>query len=132
MRNVIGIFAAAFVAVMHWQAARAQAPVEGFGCPTCRAMAHFRACSQPLDGAKSFVGTVVGVKNGQCSQLLSVEVHRAAEVGLPALAQVDLGYCAFWAGKMGDVIDVAVFETPHSGGNVYTLACRLWGPLKNG
>jgi hypothetical protein len=125
MRGIIGFFAATCTTMALSQAALAQTPSEE-ACALCRAMAHFTTCRQPLDGARTFTGTVVGVENGRCSQLLSVQVHRASEVRMPSLAQIDLGQCAIWAGKRGDVIDLAVFEAPRPGDNVHTLACRLW------
>jgi hypothetical protein len=85
----------------------------------------FRTCKYPLAGAKAFVGTVVFVERTPCSQMLSVRVQRADEVGLPAMVQVDFGACKYWAGKTGDVIDLAIFETRTAGGDVYPLACWL-------
>jgi len=125
MRLLIGIFAAALAAILHAQAAHAQIPAEALSCPQCRAMAHFKTCQQPIDGAKTFVGIVVDARTDRCSQIMSVQARGASELGLPALAQIDLGYCAIWAGQSGDIIDLAV-SAPQPGDNVYRLACRLW------
>jgi hypothetical protein len=112
-------------AIMLSQAAVAQ-PDAGASCRTCRAMAHFRTCENPQEGAKVIRGKVVGVEQARCSQVLSLEVSRASKQSLPAYLRVDLGSCAFWAGDTGDVIDVAVLETQVNADKVYSLACRLW------
>jgi hypothetical protein len=125
MGKITGVLVFLLVAIVQLQAALAQ-PDVGTSCPQCRAIAHFRTCERPQDGARTIRGRVIGVRNGPCSQVLSLDVSRASEQGLPARLAVDLGPCAFWAGKAGDVIDVAVLEAQVPANNVYSLACRLW------
>ena len=95
-------------------------------CMECRAVARFRGCDKPIAGKPVFQGRVLRADAFGCSELLSLDVMRAAEVGLPARIQVALDACAVWAGKTGEVINVAVEEplSPQSG--LYTLACRSW------
>jgi len=95
-------------------------------CMECRAVARFRGCDKPMPGKPMFQGRVLRADAFGCSELLSLDVLRPAETGLPARIQVALDACATWAGKNGDVIDVAVAEplSPQSG--LYTLACRHW------
>jgi hypothetical protein len=95
-------------------------------CPECRAVLQFRNCDKPLDGKTVFKATITSVTQANCSQVLSLDVPRAAELGLPPVVQVSVGFCAFWAGAIGDAIDVALRE-PHSlEKSSYTLACRRW------
>jgi hypothetical protein len=95
-------------------------------CPACRAVAHFQNCDKPLDGKTTFKAKTTSVTKTGCSELLSVDVPRAVELGLPPVVQVDLGFCAIWAGAIGNVIDVALRE-PHSPEkSSYSLACRHW------
>ena len=93
-------------------------------CMQCRAVARFRGCDKPIEGKPVFQGRVLRADEFGCSQLLSLDVMRPAEVGLPARIQVALGACAVWEGRSGDVIDVALQEplSPQSG--LYTFACR--------
>ena len=95
-------------------------------CMECRAVAHFRSCDRPLDGAHVFQGRVTRVDEFGCSQLISLDVMRAAEIGLPPRIQVVLGPCATWAGRSREVIDVAVDEPLSLQSGLYTLACRHW------
>jgi hypothetical protein len=95
-------------------------------CMQCRAVAHFRGCDKPIAGKPVFQGRVLRADAFGCSQLLSLDVVRAAEVGLPARIQVALGACAFWEGRNGDVIDVAVQEPLSLQSGLYTFACRYW------
>jgi hypothetical protein len=98
------------------------APAE---CPLCRAVAGFTTCTKPLEGHRPFTAKVVGVEKAACSQVLSLDVVRAQDQSLPARIKVDLGPCAYWAGKPDDQIEVAV--RPHAtGNNVYSLACTLF------
>jgi hypothetical protein len=112
-------------AVIQSQAAVAQ-PDAGASCVACRAMAHFRTCENPREGARVVRGKVVGVEHALCSQILLLEVSRVSKQSLPTHLRVDVGSCAFWAGNAGDVIDVAVLETQVNANKVYSLACRLW------
>ena len=93
-------------------------------CMECRAVARFRGCDKPIGGKPVFQGRVLRADAFGCSELLSLDVVRPAELGLPSRIQVALDACAAWAGKTGDVINVAVEEplSPQSG--LYTLACR--------
>ena len=93
-------------------------------CMECRAVARFRGCDKPMAGKPVFQARALRADAFGCSELLSLDVVRPAELGLPARIQVALDACAIWAGKAGDVIDVAVEEplSPQSG--LYTLACR--------
>jgi len=93
-------------------------------CMECRAVTRFRGCDKPMAGKPVFQGRVLRADAFGCSEALSLEVVRPAELGLPSRIQVALDACAVWAGKTGDVIDVAVEEplSRHSG--LYTLACR--------
>jgi hypothetical protein len=95
-------------------------------CMMCRAVAHFRTCATPLDGAVLIRGRVVGVEKRRCSQALVVEAEDPATAKTPARFNVDLGGCAFWAGNVGDDIQIALRETPTSTRVDYSLACRLW------
>jgi hypothetical protein len=95
-------------------------------CMECRAVARFRGCDKPIAGKPVFQARALRADAFGCSELLSLDVVRPAELGLPSRIQVALDACAIWAGKAGDVIDVAVEEplSPQSG--LYTLACRHW------
>jgi hypothetical protein len=95
-------------------------------CTECRAVARFRGCDKPIAGKPVFQGRVLRADAFGCSELLSLDVVRPAELGLPARIQVALDACAVWAGKTGDMINLAVEEplSPQSG--LYTLACRHW------
>ena len=123
MGRIAGVFFLA--AIMQSQATVAQ-PDAGASCATCRAMANFKTCENPQEGARVVRGKVAGAEHARCSQILSLDVSRASDQGLPASLRVDLGPCAGWAGKSGDVIDVAVRETQPLANSVYSLACRLW------
>ena len=95
-------------------------------CMECRAIAHFRTCDKPIEGKRVFQGRATRAEEFGCSQLLSLDVIGPAEASLPPRIQAALGPCAIWAGRSGDVIDIAVDE-PHSRQNgLYTLACRHW------
>jgi hypothetical protein len=98
----------------------------GAQCASCRAVAHFRTCTQPMDGSAVLQGTVIRVENGPCSEILVLDVLRAPKLTAPPRIEVDLGMCATWAGKLGDLIQVAVRETPASDNSKHSLACRLW------
>jgi hypothetical protein len=95
-------------------------------CLECRAVARFRGCDRPIAGKPVFQGRVLRADAFGCSELLSLEVVRSSELGLPARIQVALDACAVWAGKTGDVIDVAVEEPLSRQSGLYTLACRHW------
>jgi hypothetical protein len=95
-------------------------------CMECRAVARFRGCDKPIAGKPAFQGRVSRADAFGCSELLSLEVIRAGEIGLPSRIQVALGACAVWGGKAGDVIDVAVEEPLSLQSGLYTLACRHW------
>ena len=92
-------------------------------CMECRSVARFRGCDKPAEGKPVFQARVRRADEFGCSQLLSLDVARPAEFGLPPRIQVALHACAVWTGQRGDVIDVAVEEplSPQSG--LYTLAC---------
>ena len=96
----------------------------GDQCMECRAVARFRGCDKPIAGKPVFRGRVLRADAFGCSELLSLDVVRPAELGLPARIQVALDACAVWAGKTGDVIDLAVEEPLSSHSGLYTLACR--------
>ena len=96
-------------------------------CPTlsCRAVAPFHNCDKPLDDRAVFKARVVNVEEVGCLRVLSFDIMRPSELNLPSRIQVDLGGCAYWAGKFGDIIDVAV--RPHlANQRVYALACNLF------
>jgi hypothetical protein len=94
-------------------------------CMQCRAVAAFITCAKPLDGLAAFQARVIKVEKSTCSQILSLDVPRASKLSLPSPLRVDLGSCAYWAGKPDDVIAMAVW--PHaSDQNVYSMACRLF------
>jgi hypothetical protein len=95
------------------------------GCIPCRALAHFRTCDRPLDGRFAIRGTVAGVDETPCSQVLVLEVSRASAAPVPGRIWVDLGGCAIGEGKPADAIDVAV-RKPRSDNSRYALACRHW------
>jgi hypothetical protein len=95
-------------------------------CMECRAIARFRACDRPLAGKVVFQGRVLRADAFGCSELLSLDVLRPAELGLPSRIQVALDACAVWAGKTGDVINLAVEEPLSLQSGLYTLACRSW------
>jgi len=95
-------------------------------CMECRAVAHFHGCDKPIAGKPVFLGRALRADAFGCSELLSLDVIRAGEIGLPPRIQVALGACAFWDGKSGDVIDVAVEEPLSRQSGLYTLACRHW------
>ncbi len=115
---LIGVLAAAGLA----EPAAAQASP---GCMECRALADFRTCDRPLDGTIAIRGTVVGVDEAPCSQVLVLDASRASAAPVPGRIWVDLSGCAIWAGKPGDAIDVGVRE-PRSDNSRYALACRHW------
>jgi hypothetical protein len=71
-------------------------------------------------------GRVVGTEKRRCSQALVMEAEDPAATKIPARFQVDLGGCAYWAGRLGDSIQIALRETPTSNRVDYSLACRLW------
>jgi hypothetical protein len=95
-------------------------------CMECRAVARFRGCDRPVEGKPVFQGRVLRADPFGCSELLSLDVIRPADVGLPQRVQVAVGACAFWAGRSGDVIDLAVEEPLSLQSGLYTLACRHW------
>ncbi len=95
-------------------------------CLECRAVAHLRGCDKPIAGKPVFQGRVLRADAFGCSQLLSLDVIRPLEIGLPARIQVALGACEVWEGRNGDVIDVAVEEPLSLQSGLYTLACRHW------
>ena len=103
----------------------ASGQIASTACPLCRAVAAFATCAKPLDGHPAFTAKVIGVERAACSHLLSLDVARAPGLALPSRIKVDLGPCAYWAGKPDDLIAVAV--RPHAtGNNVYSLACNLF------
>jgi hypothetical protein len=102
----------------------AQAP-KPLTCPECRAIAQFRGCRTSRDGAIAFSGKVTDVTRARCSHILTVDVARPSALGLPPSIQINLGYCAAWAGKPGDTIDLAVTSRAPDG-KLYALACNLW------
>jgi hypothetical protein len=118
LRALIGVLAAAGLA----EPAAVQANP---GCIQCRALAHFRTCDRPLDGSIAIRGTMVGVDEAPCSQVLVLDASRASAAPVSGRIWIDLGGCAIWEGKPGDVIDVAVLE-PGSDNSRYALACRHW------
>ena len=124
MRKINGVLALAMACLLYASSAVAQAPAR-LPCPECRAIAHFRGCKAPREGAIAFIAKVMSVKRVRCSQVLTLDVMRASAVGLPSAIQVDLGFCATWAGKSGDMIDMAV-TAQATDGKVYALACNLW------
>jgi hypothetical protein len=125
MRRLVGAALSALVVAGVAQPARGQIGTTA-ACPTCRAIAHFRSCEKPLDGGLAvFEARAIKAENRACSLLLSLDVLRAAELGLPTHIQVDLGPCAIWAGKTGDVIKMAV-RPRVTDKNVYALGCSLW------
>ena len=99
----------------------------------CRGIGPFVGCVEPLDGNILFKARVSKVtaacpnwppSSSGSPQVLSVDVPDAPQFGLPSKILVDVGPCKRWAGKIGDVIDIAVKE-PHSPAtSSYTLACR--------
>ena len=93
-------------------------------CTECRAIAHFRTCDKPLEGKRVFQGRVTRADEFGCSQLISLDVMRPADLSLPSHIQVIMDPCAVWAGRNGDVIDVAVGEPLSVQSGLYTLACR--------
>jgi hypothetical protein len=95
-------------------------------CMECRVVAHLRSCDKPIEGKSVFQGRVVRAEAFGCSQLLSIDVVRPADAGLPPKIQVALTPCAVWEGRSGDVIDVAVVEPLSLENGLYTLACRHW------
>ena len=95
-------------------------------CTECRAVAHLRSCDRPIEGKPLFQGRVVRAEAFGCSQLLSIDVVRPTDAGLPPKIQVALTPCAVWEGRSGDVIDVAVLEPLSLQNGLYTLACRHW------
>ena len=118
LRALIGVLAAAGLA----EPAAVQANP---GCMQCRPLAHFRTCDRPLDGRFAIRGTVAGVDETPCSQVLVLEVLRTSAAPIPGRIWVDLGGSAVWEGKPGDAIDVAVRE-PRSDNSRYALACGHW------
>jgi hypothetical protein len=95
-------------------------------CTECRAIAHFRTCDKPLEGKRVFQGRVTRADEFGCSQLMSLDVVRPVDLSLPSHIQVIVDPCAIWAGRNGDVIDVAVNEPLSLQSGLYTLACRHW------
>ena len=93
-------------------------------CMECRAVARFRSCDKPIEGKPVFQARATRADSFGCSQLLSLDVIRPADVGLPPRIQVALSPCAVWEGRIGDVIDVAVGEPLSAQSGLYTLACR--------
>jgi hypothetical protein len=93
-------------------------------CLECRAVARFRGCDKPVIGKPMFQGRVLRADPFGCSELLSLDIIRPAELNLPTRIQAALGACATWDGKSGDVIDVAVEEPLSRQSGLYTLACR--------
>jgi hypothetical protein len=124
MRRVAGAVVSAPVLAAVPESASSQASGAAM-CPTCRAIAHFRSCEKPLEGATVFQARVVNVEQAACSQLLSLDVMRGAPRGIPARIKVDIGGCATWAGQSGEVIDIAV-RPREADSNVYGLGCSLW------
>ena len=116
-------FIGALAAVASVTAAIAQPASE---CMTCRAIAHFRTCETALDGGTMVRGRVVGTEKRRCSQALVMEAEDPAVAKTPARFQVDLGGCAYWAGSLGDSIQIALRYAPASNKVEYSLACRLW------
>jgi len=93
-------------------------------CTECRAIAHFRTCDNPLEGKRVVQGRVTRADEFGCSQLMSLDVIGSTDLGLPSRIQVVMDPCAVWAGRNGDVIDVAVNEPLSLQSGLYTLACR--------
>jgi hypothetical protein len=92
-------------------------------CPLCRAIADFQTCRKPLDGHPVFTARVIKAEKTTCSRdVLWLDVVAAPGLDLPSRIQVYLGPCTYWAGQLGEVIDVAVRPHP-SDTNIYALAC---------
>jgi hypothetical protein len=124
MRITTRMIAVVFAVVLPCQAAFAQPSV--VACLACRAVAEFTGCERPsVDGKPLLAAKVVQIDRSRCSDVLSIEFERPSENGLPRIVRVDLGRCAYWAGKIGDTINIAV-RGPRTEDGLNDLACRPW------
>jgi hypothetical protein len=95
-------------------------------CPeiSCRAVYSFRTCDKPRPGAKVLSGHVLGVSR-ECNDIVQVQIEDWEANKVPRVVEIDIGSCASFAGKVGDLAQVGLVD-PSPDVRRYHLACRLF------
>lgn len=92
----------------------------------CRGHAHFLTCDRPREGATVVSAHVIAVSRECSNEILSMRIDDAKARDLPAIIEVNLGGCISFAGQVGDLIRVALFERPRPDRKRYRFACNVW------
>ena len=98
-------------------------------CPMCRALSPISTCdagvvNRPPFDTIGLTGRVTGAEMFTCATRLSIDVVRSTNSALPAKIKVDVGPCASWNGKTGDVINALVFARPSQAGPYHIRSCN--------
>jgi len=117
-------FLLALAAVLHPLLAFAQE--ENCFRMACRSHARFRTCDRPRDGATALSARVVAVSRECSNSILAMQIDDTKAHNLPSVFEIDLGSCISYAGQIGDLIQVALYERPTPDRRRYHFACKVW------